>query len=116
MLGALALLGLGALALAPSPRRRGLGDTPLLPSGDAPSAPPPRAGEVWLLRPADFSHPSQRLVTEERAEAAGGPWVVTRPGSFEGKHFETAKAARNALKAAGFRGPYGRGTASRWSR
>lgn len=96
-------------------QRRGLRDAPALPSGEAPARPPSHA-TVFLLRPADFAHPAIRAQVEARAEAAGGPWAVVPPGSWQGKHFPTAKAARDALRAAGFKGPVGKGTSSRWSR
>lgn len=112
MLGALALLGLAAFA---GGRRRGLGDTPALPSGDVPST--SSSTSVWLLKPADFAHPAIREKVAERAESEGGPWAVVQASGWQGaKHFPTAKAARNALTAAGFKGPYGKGASSRWTR
>jgi hypothetical protein len=96
-------------------RQRGLRDAPALPSGDAPAR--PQSATVFLLRPADFAHPAIRAQVEARAEAAGGPWAVVPSTGWAGaKHFQTAKAARGALRAAGFKGPVGKGTSSRWSR
>lgn len=113
MLGALALLGLAALA--GGGRRRGLGDAPALPSGE-----PSVANEtptVFLLRPKDFAHPAIAAQVEARAEAEGGQWAVVPSTGWSGaRHFTTARAARNALTAAGYKGPYGKGTSSRWTR
>jgi len=112
MLGVLA--GLGLLALA-SGRPRRLGDAPALPSGDAPA--PQTATSVWLLRPADFAHPAIKDKVAARADAEGGPWAVVPSTGWAGaKNFPTAKAARVALTAAGFKGPYGKGASSRWTK
>lgn len=113
MLGALALLGLAAFAGA-RPRSR-LGDTQLLPADvDAVR----NEGTVaYLLRPKDFAHPALRQKVEERAESEGGQWAVVPAGGWGGaKHFRTAKEARVALTAAGFKGPVGKGASSRWTR
>lgn len=53
---------------------------------------------------------------ERQAEAAGGPWAVVNTTWEGATHYPTAKAARAALTAAGYKGPYGKGTSSRWSR
>jgi len=114
MFGALALLGLAALAGGPR-RRRGLGDAPALPADV--NAVRNEGTTVWLLRPKDFAHPAIAAKVEERAETEGGQWAVVQPGGWAGaKHFKTAKQARTALQAAGFKGPYGKGTSSRWTR
>ena len=98
-------------------RQRGLRDAPALPSGDAVRPSPSTTTTVFLLRPADFAHPAIRARVEARAEAEGGPWAVVPSTGWSGaKYFQTAKAARGALRAAGFRGPVGKGTSSRWSR
>jgi len=111
MLGALALLGLAALA--GGGRRRGLGDVPQLPSGDAPAS--SSSTSVWLLKPSDFAHPAIKDRVAEKAEAEGGPWAVVQSSGWQGaRHFRTAKEARVALRAAGFKGPYGKGASSRW--
>lgn len=114
MLGALALLGLAALASGP--RRHRLGDAPQLPSGDAPTQ-PHSSTEVYLLQPKMFAHPALREQVEAKAESEGGPWAVVPATGWAGaKHFRTAKEARVALRAAGFKGPVGKGTSSRWTR
>lgn len=111
MLGALALLGLAALA-GPR-RRRGLGDAPLLPADV--DAVRNEGAQVWLLRPKDFAHPAIAPKVEARAEAEGGQWAVVNASGWSGaRHFRTAREARNALTAAGFKGPYGKGASTRW--
>lgn len=111
MLGAVVLLGaLAVLAPKRRPRLRGLGESTELvaPGGSA----------VYLLRPADFAHPAQRAATAAADEASGGPWAVVSGEGWQGaaKHFRTAKEARVTLRAAGFKGPYGKGVSSRWTR
>jgi hypothetical protein len=114
MLGAIALLGLAALA-GSGRRSRGLGDAPALPADV--DAVRNEGQTVWLLRPKDFAHPAIAQKVEERAETEGGQWaVVSSEGWSNAKHFKTAKSARTALTAAGFKGPYGKGTSSRWTR
>lgn len=72
---------------------------------------------MFLLRPMDFAHPAMRANVEAAAERAGGPWAVVGPTGWDAsRHFATAREARAALHAAGFKGPYGKGTSSRWSR
>ncbi len=113
MLGALALLGLAALA--GGGRRRGLGDAPQLPSGDPVRV--PDSTTVYLLQPRTFAHPAIAAQVEARAESEGGQWAVVPSSGWAGaKHFVTAKAARSALNAAGYKGPYGKGASSRWTR
>lgn len=113
MFGALA--GLALLALAGGGRRRGgLGDVPQLPSGDELRQ---EGTTVFLLQPKMFAHPAARAQVEERAEAEGGQWAVVPSSGWGGaRHFPTAKQARTALQAAGFKGPYGKGASSRWTR
>lgn len=114
MLGALALLGLAALA---QPRRRRLGDVPALPSGETVRDVRNEGAEVFLLRPQDFVHPALKQKAVDRSEAEGGQWAVVPATGWAGaRHFRTAKEARIALQAAGFKGPYGKGTSSRWTR
>lgn len=57
-----------------------------------------------------------RDAMERQAEEAGGQWAVVN-NTWEGaKHYRTAKDARRALHEAGYKGPYGKGTSSRWSK
>ncbi len=77
---------------------------------------PTSTSTVFLLRPQDFVHPALRAQAAARG-AAEGPWAVVPASGWQGmKRFPTAKAARTALTAAGFRGPVGKGTSSRWTR
>ncbi len=115
MFAGLALL---ALAVAPKDRLRkvGLGD-----AGDAEIAPReadlPSSSEVFLLRPEDFAFPAQKAAIAARGEENGSRWVVAPASGWAGsKPFATARQARTVLKAAGFKGPYGHGQSSRWTR
>ncbi len=112
----LALIGIGvALAVLSAPKRSSsLGDVPALPSGEELRD---EGVEVFLLMPKDFAHPALRQKVAERAEAEGGPWAVVPSSGWTGaKHFPTARQARTALKAAGFKGPSGKGAFSKWVR
>jgi hypothetical protein len=112
MLGALALLG---LALVGSTRRRGLGDVPVLPADV--DAVRNEGQVVWLLQPKTFAHPALAEKVAERSEAEGGQWAVVSANGWSGaRHFRTAKQARTALTAAGFKGPQGKGSSSRWTK
>lgn len=114
MLGALALLGLAALA-GGGRRSRGLGDAPLLPADV--DAVRNEGQVVWLLQPRTFAHPALAEKVAERSESEGGQWAVVNAGGWSGaRHFRTAKEARTALTAAGFKGPYGKGASSRWTK
>jgi hypothetical protein len=99
-------------------RGRGLRDAEIVQATIVPSVPPlptTTAAELYLLRPEDFVHPSRREEVAARAEAMGGRWVVTPPNAWQPiKVFRTAYQARVALRAAGFKGPQGKGTSSRW--
>lgn len=111
----LILLGIGVAAAAASSPRYRLGDVPQLPSGDAAAI--PSTSTVYLLQPKSFAHPSMAAQVEARAEGEGGQWAVVPATGWQGaRHFTTAKQARVALTAAGFKGPYGKGTSSRWTR
>jgi len=115
MLGAIVLLGaLAVLAPRRRPRSRGLGESTELTVPEISS----RDSAVYLLRPADFAHPAQRTAMQAADEASGGRWAVVSGEGWQGaaKHFHTAKDARVALRAAGFKGPYGKGISSRWTR
>lgn len=81
----------------------------------ATSLPATSAAELYLLRPEDFVHPARRAEVAARAEASGGRWVVTPPNQWVPiKVFRTAYQARVALRAAGFKGPHGKGASTRW--
>lgn len=119
-----ALAGLAMLAYA-GRRPRALGDAPALPSGDTPTelvareraALAPSGSTVFLVRPQDFVHPSKRLAAAEKGVRDGTTWaVVPESGWSPPKYFPTAHSARIALRAAGFRGPVGKGQSTRWSR
>jgi hypothetical protein len=117
----LAGFALIALAVAPRGRGRGLGALPALPSGDAVEGEVvddlPRASTVYLVEPALFVHPAKRESVAARGTDTGSRWlVVPSSGWAGGKPFATARQARTVLKAAGFKGPYGHGAATRWVR
>lgn len=114
------LAGLGLLALVAAPGRRsgGLGDAgaeivpreanPELPSG---------ASEVFLVERSMYVHPAQKAAVAARADESDSRWLVVPSSGWAGaKPFATARQARTVLKAAGFKGPYGHGQASRWTR
>ena len=97
-----ALAGLAALRAA-------------LPSGEQAqtSAFPSR---VYLLRPEDFAHPLKKAEVRQKALERGGRWVIVGDDWTPRAFFPTAEQGRYVLRGAGFRGPFGQGTYSRWER